>query len=343
MSKKKKNKQQAPAHNTRPNKSSSKSKSSSKNRTEALKPPPKATQQKQKEQIRLPEAISSTPKSAILVADITSSDKHIGQMAIVTEANEQSGKNGVYWIGRSRSAAILVAIGTGGSTFSYKDCVYSIASFKLYGNAQKYIGIVSRFCNPDHPETVYIFSHKTIASLQSDNFESVTAMVPCANSSYPVPIQVIYDRVHHRYFLNDTTYSLIRQRYGLPYLRTVDVSNVGNNSGSLSFAHLKPESELKRLGYNVNAQNGAPLEERRQLLRNLMDTGIMGKPKIINHLEYLIKTRSSMTNMENAILEWRSDLKFVLRYDIDKQRKIWVDAFRSKYSGTKMVLPSQSR
>ena len=34
-------------------------------------------------------------------------------------------------------------------------------------------------------------------------------------------------------------------------------------------------------------------------------------------------------NMENAIAEWREDLRFVSQYKMQKQRSIWVGAFKA--------------
>ena len=56
-----------------------------------------------------------------------------------------------------------------------------------------------------------------------------------------------------------------------------------------------------------------------------IDGGLMKKHEIINHLEWLIHTRSAMKNMENAVLEWRSDLHFLLNYNLDNQRTIWAN------------------
>ena len=39
-----------------------------------------------------------------------------------------------------------------------------------------------------------------------------------------------------------------------------------------------------------------------------------------------------MPHMDNAVAEWKTDLQFVSAYNVDRQRKVWVDEFRAKYN-----------
>ena len=170
-----------------------------------------------------------------------------------------------------------------------------------------------------------MFYKKNIAIYQSGSYEVVTAMVPCANRNVPVPITVYYEKATKRYFMNEESYVVARKNYGLPYLRLC-VAAASDTNGV--YGELKEHSELNLLGYSVGI-NGLDFETRRKLLSNVIDSGVLGKPEIINHLEWLIHTRKNMANMENAIAEWREDLRFVSQYKMQKQRSIWVGAFKA--------------
>ena len=153
-------------------------------------------------------------------------------------------------------------------------------------------------------------------------------MIPCANSRFPAPVSVVYERKTQTYFINEASYDIARARYGLPYLMLREIEVETSKHG---FGQLQAQSMLNRLGYNVNAAENLSVEARRKILRYAIDTGTLSKVEVINHLEWLINTRQSMDNMENAVGEWKIDLQFVFSYQIDKQRSIWAKTFTPKY------------
>lgn len=254
-----------------------------------------------------------------------------GCIAIVSKSEDQRTRDGIYWIGRMLPSLIMISIQTNQSSFSYNNIIYNIEDYKLYSNSQKYLNIVSRFYNHDSPKSIYVFAHKDIHRFSTDNYESVTAMVPCANVSFPVPITVYYEKSTQLYFINEEIYSRARREYGLPYLKLHTASFDECASGK-SFSALKMQSELRLLGYSVSASDGLTISARRDLLKEAMDSGILTKSEIMNHLEWLIHSRSKMSNMDNAIAEWKADLLFVSEYRAFEQRTIWVKNFMSRFS-----------
>ena len=276
--------------------------------------------------IELPESIVDVPASAIVVATMYMRENgQIGMIAIVSDQQEQDSKRGIYWVGRTLPSMVLSAIQTGRVIFEYNGKSYEIKNYTTYSSAKKYFDVIGRFCNREAPQEVFVFSQKNIAIYQSGSYEVVTAMVPCANRNVPVPITVYYEKATKRYFMNEESYVVARKNYGLPYLRLC-VAAASDTNGV--YGELKEHSELNLLGYSVGI-NGLDFETRRKLLSNVIDSGVLGKPEIINHLEWLIHTRKNMANMENAIAEWREDLRFVSQYKMQKQRSIWVGAFKA--------------
>lgn len=285
---------------------------------------------KHEAELNLPLEITDTPESTILLAQIcTPGNKHaIGSVAIVADDHEQNTHDGIYWVGRALPSAILAAIQSSDHYFVYKDIKYQVGKVVTYKETTKYLKIISRFCNPFSPQTVYVFTQKNITHFQHDNFEMVTAMVPCSNRIYPVPITVYYDKVKQEYFINEATYISARQSFGLPYLRLKSASGQNSLHGFLA---LKPHSELNLLGYNVNSTDGLSTELRRNILRDAIDSGILWKSEVINHLEWLIHTRGNIPNMEKAVGEWQDDLRYISNYHATEQRKIWISKFKSRY------------
>jgi hypothetical protein len=70
---------------------------------------------------------------------------------------------------------------------------------------------------------------------------------------------------------------------------------------------LNVESELMKLGYSVARH--VPLSQRQQRL----DLGVqrLGLPRVVNHLSWLIRTRSNRPHLEQAVANWRDDLEWL--------------------------------
>ena len=297
-------------------------------------PPTPAT--KPKGLLYLPDTPDFIPGTTILAAKLQAIEfGNIGWIAIVSDVRDQNTSKGAFWIGRTLPSMVLAAIQSEkNKRFEYRGIMYRVSSYKSYPNAQKYLDIIGRFCNPAAPQTVYVFAQKNIGHFEQNNYEVVTAMVPCANRVFPVPIPVYYDKIRRNYFINEATYSLMRQQHGLPYMRLRTA--VVNSGHSWGFTGLKRNSELNLLGYSVSATYGMTMNERRKLLSEIIDSGILTKHEIMNHLEWLINTRMGQDHMDNAVGDWKADLIFVSRYQAGTQRTIWVEAFKSKFS----TLPS---
>ena len=291
--------------------------------------------QLQKNCISCPEVPTRIPPSTIIVALLSVKGiGHIGYITIVADEHDQCADDGIYWVGRRISASILAAIKMHTSRhFRYNDVKYWVAQYNEYNNAEKYLSIIARFCNPEEPQTVYVFEQKSVNQFKNREYETVTAMIPCANTSFLIPSTVYYEKATHRYFMNESLYILLREKYGLPYLKLKSQYSENSKKGYL---FLKQHSELNLLGYSVSIKNGLSLEERRALLSSIIDSGVLSKVEIMNHLEWLINSRTNNVNHENAISEWKSDLLFLSNYRLETQRKIWIDTFKSKHSINKL-------
>lgn len=275
------------------------------------------------------------PASTILEARIRKlGEKNTQTVMVVTSFEEQSSKEGIYWVGRSMPAAILYAIHTDPKCrFEHKGVQYEVVSYKGSADLYKYLRIISRFCDPAAPRTIHVFAHKSISSFQNDDYEAVTAMIPCADRAFPVATTVYYEKKTSRYFMNEEQYKGLRDRYGLPHLRLRAAGEVVSFGDG--FAELKPNSELNLLGYNVNASEGLTTDERRKKLGDIIDSGVLRKVEVMNHIEWCIKSHKNILNHENAVSKWREDLLFVQKYKMDAQRIVWIKNIQSQYTTSK--------
>ena len=291
------------------------------------------------EKVVFPERLPNVPSSELIVA-IKFSDERYGYdyaAVIISDANKQNLRNGVLWVGHILSATILTKIRSSAHpSFQYNGAVYYVRDIQYGDLYDEDLNLLSEFCSVEAPQTIHVFAQKNLGKFSADDYECVTAMIPYSKRSIPVPVTVIHERTTHRYFISDAIYRILQGKYGLPYLR---LRTVGRSSGMSGFSELREHSELFLLGYSVDMTKEMDDQDRRELLCNVIDSGIMAKPEVINHLEWLINTRIGMTNMEIALSKWRSDLEFISGYQMDKQRSIWVDSFASLYSGTIKLSP----
>ena len=63
----------------------------------------------------------------------------------------------------------------------------------------------------------------------------------------------------------------------------------------------------------------------------MLSFGLLSKAKIIATLQDHINYNGQRENMENAVEKWKSDLQFVQNFNLDEQRKIFVEKLRLKY------------
>lgn len=282
------------------------------------------------------ELIPTIPSDAILLAEILKlGTKNTETVIIVPSSQKQNSKEGIYWVGRSKATAILYALQADPKHhFKYEGDEYKITSYKELCDLPKYLGIISRFCKPEFPQTVHIFAHKHISKFHDDEYEDVTAMIPCTDRAFPIATTVYYEKKTSRYFMNEDTYKFLRDSYGLPHLRLLaaaDVISLGKG-----FTTLKPNSELNLLGYNVNATEGLTTAERRKKLCDIFDSGVLRKSEVMNHIEWCIKSHKNIPNHENAVSKWKEDLQFVQKYKANAQRIVWIKKIQSKFSSAEL-------
>ena len=202
-------------------------------------------------------------------------------------------------------------------TFYAKGHKVKIYQYKVWPGQEHHLDGFTRFVNPEQMQDITIMSQKNIPH-DSEEYESVTALVYCAKRQEPVYISVYYSKRQNRYFINDQSYREYSARYGLPYVHLVS----GEYDGDMDYGNLRQYSELNLYGYTVAKAAEMTSGERQRLLQQLIDNGLMSKHQIVNHLEWLLHRQSGRIRMEDACDCWREDLRFVNQYKVNQQRKI---------------------
>ena len=202
--------------------------------------------------------------------------------------------------------------------FSTEKETVKIHKFKVWPDEEYNLYGFKKFTDVDKVQTITILNQKNLPS-ESDDYETVTALIYCAGRDLPVYIDVYYSKLNDEYFINSDSYELYTKRYGLPYVRIIS----DEYNGSFGYDDLRQQSELSLYGYSVGKNSGLTSGGRKKLLQQLLDNHFMTKSQIINHLEWLINTHKYRESMRDACDCWKEDLMFVHQCKINTQRAVW--------------------
>lgn len=123
---------------------------------------------------------------------------------------------------------------------------------------------------------------------------------------------VHYCKTCKRYLCGRLSFSLYKDFFGRFIIETCDLLLGRDDSWSLD-----SESKLHRFGYNVINGRLSSLE-RRNILISLLESKKMSFFEITATIEQNIRIFEGNYRMFKAIEKWRSDLRFINDYVLDK-------------------------
>ena len=142
----------------------------------------------------------------------------------------------------------------------------------------------------------------------------------------PISINVNHCLDCNTFFISQNEYEHYRDVYG-PVLGNFEFSSFRSGSGH-SFDDFADRSILNLCGYSVSQADGYTADERQLILANILDRGIVSKPRLINYLEFFIRVNRNAANKRTAVKKWSDDLNWVRNYRINAQRKFRVSSIK---------------
>ena len=100
----------------------------------------------------------------------------------------------------------------------------------------------------------------------------------------------------------------------------------GDKGGFMNGSKLAQESILMQYGYNVSQTVGLTETRRQKILAVIIDNKVLSKSEIISYLDFFIRQRSNMSNMEVTISKWEAEREFVENYKIGHYTQYGVNA-----------------
>lgn len=172
-------------------------------------------------------------------------------------------------------------------------------------------------------EKLYVCS----GTIRCDKFnhrrENVTAIIDTLKGA-PISMTVCHCKDCNLYYIRDVVFDLCREKYGTLLGKFIREPNGMNLGQTANCRELAPESLLHINGYNVNQTVNLSPNERRKILTYVIESRIMDKRDIQNHLSYLIMMGQSNPSKAVAISRWRSDIQWVNDYRAGTQDTVWL-------------------
>lgn len=124
-----------------------------------------------------------------------------------------------------------------------------------------------------------------------------------------IPVQQCLTCKPNFFFIGQEALDGLEKAYGeLLFVKAIDKPTSPSVSLNGDFS---VESEIHRLGYNVNATTGLSDSERQSILFSAISEHGIPKSEIIHHLEKMIQIRVNIPSMSDAIDKWERDLAFL--------------------------------
>lgn len=148
----------------------------------------------------------------------------------------------------------------------------------------------------------YLYVVKSFEACDTEEHHIIAAQGLISGLKFKHKVVAIYYCCEcDRYFIAYAEYLKLKEDYGgcvLANLRCV----------KYLWDDVDVESPLYLCGYNVSKQKGLKPEERRRILKFVMDNGVLTRAQVEDYIVRFIHLRKNRPSMEAAVSKWLSDL-----------------------------------
>lgn len=170
--------------------------------------------------------------------------------------------------------------------------------------------------------TLKCFSHRT---------ETFLAQIPALDEGG----NIFYHSIDASYCFECNRFTILEDDFNaikdIILCKIVDETYVYNQENSNKFNIDKDCSVLKYYGYNVQTKKNISKQQRHIILSSLIESGIMTRRQVIDHIKVLIQRGSKIPSWSEATQKWKDDIDFVNTYKIEDLPKVVFDKIVLKY------------
>lgn len=171
------------------------------------------------------------------------------------------------------------------------------------------------------PKTTTLYVHQGYIKCLKEHHKviNVTLRIPSTIKRNSVVINANYCFDCDRFFISSDEYEHYRSIYPIMLIRFEYVSDSGLGR------YLADKSPLMMAGYSVRANLKYSDAQRQNILRNVIELGILKKHEVINYLNYFISMNGKARGMEAAVSKWEKDLEYVRTHNFELQKRATAD------------------
>lgn len=180
--------------------------------------------------------------------------------------------------------------------------------------------------------SVVVLSNTLKCSYLHLDTEDIIAELPVIDESgklmyYPVPAS--YCKECKRYTILKDDFLKIN---GSIVCKVVDETTSYEYDNSDEIDIKQKESLLFQFGYNVQSKRNLSSKQRQIILASVIESNLMTRRQIVDHLNTLIERGRKIPKWENATNKWRQDKNYVQTYKVDELPSIIFDNIVLKYN-----------
>lgn len=174
-----------------------------------------------------------------------------------------------------------------------------------------------------------IYSH-AFRCLNSHKTEMINAIVKIATHSGKIieeSVNAAYCSTCNKYIILESDYERLKS-YGVILCRQISFERYVNNQGNVNgFRGWKEQSELRQLGYTVNAKDDLSEEQRHAILIAAIESELYTEESLKSFLTLLVESNQEKEQNRHAVQKWKSDIDFISNYNTFGKRNVGVKSF----------------
>lgn len=171
----------------------------------------------------------------------------------------------------------------------------------------------------------------TLKCSSNHKTKDIIAKIPILNKYG----EISYLKINASYCFECNRFAILKDDFysikDIIMCKVVDETIEYQNSDENDFEIEQKKSILFQYGYNVQTKKNLSEQQRHIILSSLIESHIMERRDVINHINTLIERGSKIPSWSNATQKWKEDRKFVSEYKSDTLPEVIFDNIILKY------------
>lgn len=167
-----------------------------------------------------------------------------------------------------------------------------------------------------------VIGNRKLCAHKNHDMETIIAVVDCVNKLgeiTKIEVPAMYCANCDLYFISEYDFKILKAKAGhKTFLCQIIEEEIYLKNPSGMLYDLKEQGIIYKYGYNLS--DGLSTDQRREILKRLVDGEVQSSMQIANHLAFLMNQHKNQKQFETAIATWDADRRYILNYKADKKK-----------------------